>query len=460
MHHPQTALNSSTSVAGIVVAIVVMFASCAVAGWVLYSQTGAAAIMALAALAMVGVISLLVASLFVRRLLTQLANAEAESHQRAIEAETATVRINAVLSSLSEGVYQLDIDGLLNYINPAGEGILGYRSSEIMRKNMHDLIHYKLPDGTLRPSESCALLSVLQDGVRYETREEYFVHKNGTFIPVQCSSSPLIAQGKVIGAVVSFKDVSERHAVERRISEFYSTVSHELRTPLTSIRAAFGLMEGGAAGMLSERATKLVKLGNQESQRLMRLINDILDMKKLEYGKLELHQTDVPIDSLISETLASMQVCAADENILLKCESQLTGLSVFCDRDRIVQVLTNLVDNAIKFSPPASTVTMAVSATDHPDEVEFVVSDRGPGIAAEQCSQLFHMFHQLDSSDSRAKGGTGLGLAISKAIVEQHGGRIGVRSTAGEGSTFWFTLPLPGPGRCALLQDPNAEDSR
>lgn len=403
-------------------------------------QSRTACVTSIIALFVIGAISLALALLVVVRLLSELAKAESESRQKAIDSETARVKLDAVLSSLSEGVYQLDEKGLLRYMNPAGEDILGYKTSEIIQKNMHDLVHYKLPDGTPRPRETCDLLKVMTEGVRFETREDYFVRKDQTCIPVQISSSPLIAQGKIIGAVVSFKDISERQAIEKRMSEFYSTVSHELRTPLTSIRAALGLMEGGAAGPLSERALKLVKVGSQESQRLVRLINDILDMKKLESGKFELHLQNVPVRELIMDTLTNLESSSAERKVRLSMSSDSGAATAYCDRDRIVQVLTNLVGNAVKFSPENSAVL--VSSAQQDGEVEFCVRDSGPGITGEQAAKLFQMFHQIDSSDTRSKGGTGLGLAISKAIVEQHGGRIGVRSVVGEGATFWFTLPI------------------
>jgi PAS domain S-box-containing protein len=261
-------------------------------------------------------------------------------------------------------------------------------------------------------------------------------------------------------------DITERKEMEKRVSEFYSTVSHELRTPLTSIRAALGLIEGGLAGDMTEKAGQLTHIARTESDRLIRLINDILDIRKIEAGKLELKKEPVWPHELLEDTFNSVLPMAAESKVEL-VKNIVDEQPLLIDRDRMVQVLTNLVSNAIKFSDANKQVQVSVTRTDNSSR--FSVSDSGPGIPDNQIHKLFGLFQQLDSSDSRPRGGTGLGLAISKAIVEQHGGNISVDSIVGKGSTFWFELPdqdnpvhlvdfaQSTPHDKVLLVEPNAQ---
>jgi signal transduction histidine kinase len=239
------------------------------------------------------------------------------------------------------------------------------------------------------------------------------------------------------------RDISERKLAEKRVSEFYSMVSHELRTPLTSIRASLGLMQGGVAGDLSEMSRQLVDIGREECDRLIRLINDILDIRKIEAGKMELKLREVQPRELVQIALEGMKSVADEVGIELESPESAKGL-VTCDQDRILQVLTNLISNAIKFSSPGKGVAINTEWVDS-EWLRFSVIDKGSGIPADHVPKLFQKFQQLDQSDTRSKGGTGLGLAICKAIVDEHHGRIGVHTELGEGSTFYFELPREQP---------------
>ncbi len=234
------------------------------------------------------------------------------------------------------------------------------------------------------------------------------------------------------------RDVTEKKEAERRVSEFYSTVSHELRTPLTSIRGSLGLIEGGLTGPVDEKTLQFIKIARTESDRLIRLINEILDIRKIEAGKLELKIRAVPARDLAASVSESLKGMAEAAGVYLE-NAVHSDVKLLCDRDRITQVLNNLVSNAIKFSGINQTVLIKF-APSRPGVYRFSVIDRGPGIGMAEQGKLFGLFQQLDASDSRKKGGTGLGLAISKAIVEMHGGTIGVESREGDGATFWFEL--------------------
>jgi signal transduction histidine kinase len=221
--------------------------------------------------------------------------------------------------------------------------------------------------------------------------------------------------------------------------EFISIVSHELRTPLASIRGSLGLLAAGVLTNKPETAQQMLQIAASDTERLVRLVNDILDLERLESNKVELIKQWCDAAALMRQSVETLQPLAEENQIALSFSSP--EIQIWAERDRIVQTLVNLLSNAIKFSPPNSTVTLSASSL--ADRVLFQVKDQGRGIPADKLETIFGRFQQVDASDSRQKGGTGLGLAICSSIVQQHGGRIWVESELGKGSTFYFTLPLP-----------------
>jgi signal transduction histidine kinase len=239
---------------------------------------------------------------------------------------------------------------------------------------------------------------------------------------------------------------TSRASLERLKSEFIASVSHELRTPLTSIRGALGLLENGVLGQLSPLALEAVQIARSNSDRLILLVNDILDLEKIESGTLTLALAPLDTRRLVEDTLQELHISAEDAKISLAAEV-LSSTPIVGDEVRLAQVLGNLVANAIKFSGPGGRVMVRVEDLDT-GYTRFSIVDQGQGIAEDDIPRLFNRFQQLDGGDDRQKGGTGLGLALCKAIVEGHGGTIGVESSLGHGSTFWFELPhakTPGP---------------
>jgi signal transduction histidine kinase len=224
--------------------------------------------------------------------------------------------------------------------------------------------------------------------------------------------------------------------VERLKEGFLSTASHELRTPLTSIRGSLGLLASGVVGPLSAEAVEVVAIAERNAVRLMALINDILDLDRLETGTIELRFAQVPVESILHRALESLTAFGHQRGIAV--EMPKVSSTIWADADRIVQVVVNLLSNAVKFSPPDGAVTIAVEPQD--SWVEFRITDRGRGVPMADRRAIFERFRQVEMSDAREKGGTGLGLAICKSIVEQHGGTIGVESEEGSGSTFWFRI--------------------
>ncbi len=245
----------------------------------------------------------------------------------------------------------------------------------------------------------------------------------------------LLVLSRVAGLM---RDVNEYRRMEKMKDEFVSVVSHELRTPLTSIRGALGLVAGGVLGPLPEKAQRMIDIAASNSDRLVRLINDILDIEKMESGKVMMQKQDCNAADLMRQASEEMTAMGRDAGVTLSVEP--LDAPLHADPDRVVQTLTNLISNAIKFSPSGGSVD--VSAARRGRDVLFQVRDSGRGIPQDQLENVFGRFQQVDASDSREKGGTGLGLAICRSIVRQHGGEIWIQSEgAGKGSTFFFTLP-------------------
>ncbi|WP_392533644.1 response regulator [Nostoc sp. C117] len=272
-----------------------------------------------------------------------------------------------------------------------------------------------------------------------ERREIYGRRKDGTEFPAEASISK-IDMGNEIFYTVILRDITERKQVERMKDEFVSVVSHELRTPLTSIHGSLGMLASGLLPTDSKQGKRLLQIATDSTERLVRLINDILDIERIESGKGKMEPEICEISDLIAQAVNVINPLADKAEVALS----ISGVSgqVWADGDRIVQTLTNLLSNAIKFSSAGSTVSLG--AQQQGNEVLLTVKDTGRGIPTDKLESIFERFQQVDSSDSRNHDGTGLGLAICKSIMQQHGGRIWAESVLGEGSTFYVTLPLIG----------------
>ena len=249
--------------------------------------------------------------------------------------------------------------------------------------------------------------------------------------------SDLDHDGKVKGVINLVSDISDRKATERMKNEFISVVSHELRTPLTSIYGALKLLVTNPQSGLDEEDREMLDIAVTNTERLIRLVNDILDLERIESGKVKILPQTCDAADLIHQAIEVMQPMANSQRVTLVTEP--ISIPLLADSDHIHQTLTNLLSNAIKFSDSNSSVWVTVDEGER--EVLFKVSDRGRGIPPDKLELIFERFQQVDASDSRDKGGTGLGLTICYKIVEEHGGRIWAESEFGEGSTFYFTLP-------------------
>ena len=347
--------------------------------------------------------------------------------------------------AVSEGMgITIVVDGCVVAANHAFGTLFGYESSQVIGLELTEFIAAEPREGaSVRPSISAK-----------RPREARARRKDGTTFDVEVTTKRISYQGYDAQGIV-VRDISERKEVDRLKTEFVSVVSHELRTPLTSIRGSLGLMEGGAVGELPPKARELIGIARQNADRLIRLINDILDLEKIEAGKIQLNIAALDPAALVERTVAELRAMAMQYKVRITPVIQRRD-SVAGDQDRVIQVLTNLVSNALKFSPEDGEVTITV-ADGTTGFARFTVADEGPGLTEEERSRLFGRFVQLEAADTRRRGGTGLGLAISRSLVEQQSGRIGVDSEPGKGSSFWFELPLvaarvPTPVTAAATQ--------
>ncbi|WP_395831206.1 ATP-binding protein [Archangium violaceum] len=357
----------------------------------------------------------------------------------------------AILESSLDGIISLDEGGRILEFNPAAEHIFRLPRAQALGRDFLSLALAATVKAEQRETVRRALRADATPG--HATRLELSCLRiDGSTFPAELTLLRVRSDGPA-RFTTYVRDITERREVERLKNEFISTVSHELRTPLTSIRGSLGLLEGGVLGELPPPAQDMVRIARTNTERLIRLINDILDLEKMESGKLELKLQPVEVSDAIEATFSGVQAMADTARVKLHAEAVGAG-AVRADRDRLIQVLTNLVSNAIKFSPQDSQVEVR-AARDARGQVRFSVVDQGPGIPLEKRDRLFGKFQQLDSSDTRSKGGTGLGLAISQAIVEQHGGRIEVQSEPGQGATFTFSLPAlrAGSGVVSRVMD-------
>ncbi|MEG3899102.1 MULTISPECIES: PAS domain S-box protein [unclassified Microcoleus] len=407
-----------------------------------------------------------------------------------------------ILFSAGEGICGLNKKGKVTFVNPAAVRMAGCESKELIDRPVYETInrsqeqssraieqlspatdinsgselvpHCAAPQaGKLLPNRvSSQILATLEDGEARRVTDEVFWRRDGSSFPVEYVVAPMREQGEIIGAVVTFKDITERLAIERMKDEFISVVSHELRTPMTSIHGALGLLNSGLLDVYPHKAKRMLEIAVTNTDRLVRLINDILDLERMESSYSTAIKQTCNVAELMLQAADEMQGMAQQAGVTLSVRP--VGAQLRAVPDRLIQTLTNLLSNAIKFSPSGATVWLSGELTHNPDLAEkagyksvsssllspesaaahphlpgtnssyivIAVKDQGRGIPADKLEIIFERFQQVDASDSRQKGGTGLGLAICRSIVQQHGGRMWVESVLGEGSTFFLSLPV------------------
>jgi PAS domain S-box-containing protein len=368
---------------------------------------------------------LLLCSLLGGFLLSITGRAEQVRHQ----VKQRTLELSAILENAAEAILIFDQQGHLERANPAASRLFGYDAAALL----HQPLELLLP--ALQGQIESQLNALLGSNIEVQGQ-----HADSHPLQLEISLSRFELPGREL-YICLLRDIAARKHVEQLKNEFISTVSHELRTPLTSIKGSLGLLAAGVFGQLPAPAQELVDIAQSNSERLVSLVNDILDIEKLEFGQSQLQLTPTNLNPVLQQALAQNQGYADSFNVRLHLDSHLPeSLMVAIDSLRLQQVLSNLISNAVKFSPAQGQVE--ISAHLVADQVEVAVHDHGLGIADEFRSRIFEKFAQADGSNTRTRGGTGLGLSICKTLMERMHGEIGYHSVLGQGSTFYFRLPL------------------
>ena len=348
-------------------------------------------------------------------------------------------QVRAIVDNANDGIITTNDQGIIQSANPATEIIFGYSCEDLIGQNVSILT----PEPH-RSSHDTYIANYLDTGganIIGIGREVEGQRKDGASVVLDLSISEFfVGENHLFLGMV--RDISERKEMDRMKSEFVSTVSHELRTPLTSIKGSLGLVAGGALGALPEKAKGMVAVANKNTERLIDLVNDILDMEKLQSDRMEFDFQPLDLSGLVTEAVETNEGFAKEHGVTFVLGDLASEVAVRGDGNRLTQVISNLLSNAAKFSPQGGEVGVLVVRRDGVARV--LISDYGPGIPEGFREHIFGRFAQADGSDTRQKGGTGLGLNISKSIVEKHGGTVGFDSEVGVGTTFYFDLPELG----------------
>jgi PAS domain S-box-containing protein len=355
----------------------------------------------------------------------------------------------AILNNVLEAIITIDTAGIVLSANAAAVSMFGYSINEILGNNVSQL----MPDARARAHDGY-IDAYLKTGVEHvlgKGRELEGRHKSGRIFPMHLAVSDVqLPHTRYFVGVC--RDISEQKETEKLKNEFVSIVSHELRTPLTSITASLGLLKGGLGGTLPEKARGLIDIAHNNAARLGRLINDILDIEKIEAGKMTFKRDILSINQLLQESVSANHGYADKYKVSLKFDPITPDIAVIADHDRSLQVLANLISNACKFSLAGSDVHISTKMTAE-KTIDICVTDHGCGISPDFAARIFDKFSQADSTTARSKEGTGLGLSLSRQMAKSMGGDLSFTSTPQVQTQFCFTLPVAAPAQETALEE-------
>ena len=348
----------------------------------------------------------------------------------------------AILAGIGDGLTATDKNGDIIIANQAFTNILGWKKGEVLGKKMLEVIPMEEESGKKVSSQDRPLSRVLKTGKKIVDSEKYYRRRDGEKVPVEINVTPIISGGEVAGIIEIFRDISKEKEVDKMKTEFLSLASHQLRTPLSAIKWFLEIILGGEAGKLSKKQQEMLGKVDQSNNRMIELVNSLLNVSRLEQGRIMVDPEPIDLNNLLNEVLAetSFKVKEKKQNIIKKLKKN--KLIIKIDPKLIRQVYLNLISNAIKYSPEKSDIIVSMKKTEK--EVIFSVKDSGYGIPKSEQSKIFSKFYRASNISVKDTEGNGLGLYLVKKIVEVSGGRIWFESTENKGSTFSFLLPLSG----------------
>ncbi len=369
-----------------------------------------------------------------------------ERERRRRDAVRARREIDALLEATGDGVLGVDLDGRCISLNRAGVQLLGYTESEIVDRDLHDTLFHTLPGGEPSPREASHVLAAIERGEPLESEDGAVLwRRKRVCFPARWSLRPMIDGTELRGAVLTFTDITEiqekeeaLHRAIRQREDVVSIVSHDLRNPLGVAMAAADLLLD--LPLDDEQRQRQAEIIRRSGKRMQRLIEDLLDVARIEAGALVVRPSREELAPILDEAADLYAEQAGARSIDLSVDPPSNGVEARVDRDRIMQALANLLDNAVRLTPEGGRVTLSVRSEPDPDVVLVSVADTGPGIDPDEVERLFGRFEQ-----GRDSGTAGLGLTIVRGVAQAHAGEVVVRSTPGEGSTFTLRIPREGP---------------
>jgi PAS domain S-box-containing protein len=369
------------------------------------------------------------------------------------ERQRLATNIRQLLDASGEGIFGIDARGIITFVNRRGSEMLGFDQSELIGQPMHELTHHSRKDGTPYPIDECPIHRAATQGVACEVADEVLWRKDGSPVQVEYASSPIREHGHLSGAVVNFRDITARKSAElelivardaaeaasRAKSDFLARMSHELRTPLNSIIGFANVLRKNKQHTMSAEEVSYANRIATNGLHLLGLINDILDLSKIEAGRMTLELSTVMLDTLVRETIAELEGQVGDRSVELRAEIPSEMRSMETDAARLKQVLINLIGNSLKFTE-AGEVVVSIEVDENGTPSLLTVRDTGIGIPQARLDAIFNVFEQAESMIARRFGGTGLGLAISRSLCELMGHQLTVSSVEGQGTTMAIRL--------------------